>query len=91
MAESLAERAGAALEGLHRRRRGGQHRDPDDSDESLFDKALPAGASRRVHCLVRSEPGAPMSADLKQIREYLAQRGGAADYNELDSQSARAA
>ncbi|CAK0805069.1 unnamed protein product, partial [Prorocentrum cordatum] len=44
-------------------------------------------AARRL----RSSPGAPMAADLKQTREFLAQRGGAADYNVLNSQSANVA
>ena len=88
LGETLAERAEAALEGRRvRRRKGDRGRDKDSSEDSLFDEAPSAGSSRRVQRLARSDPGALMASGLAQIREYLAQRGGASS-DELDEASA---
>ncbi|CAK0870953.1 unnamed protein product, partial [Prorocentrum cordatum] len=83
MGEALAERAEAALEG-RRSRKKQKNRDKDSSDSASFDEAPTAGSGRRVQKLARSDPGALMAAGLKQIREYLAQRGGADNDDELD-------
>ncbi|CAK0827383.1 unnamed protein product [Prorocentrum cordatum] len=83
MGEALAERAEAALEG-RRSRKKQKNRDKDSSDSASFDGAPTAGSGRRVQKLARSDPGALMAAGLKQIREYLAQRGGADNDDELD-------
>ena len=87
----LAARADAQIDGAKRKKkkkRKNNGKDDDGSESSSFSEAPPPGSGRRIKAVSREVPGALLASGLEQIKQLLAQRGGAeseSDLNEMAS------